>query len=545
MNNLNSMKQLVLVVLLILCRASFGQTVGTIQYDNGTYDGYSIMHPLNFDTSYLIDNCGKVINNWPSDFLNSTFAEITTNGTLIRSSVDPNTTSFQAGGGAGILQELAWDGSVIWNHVISDANMRLHHDVEILPSGNLLVIAWELKNQAECYAAGRNPGTLVEDEMWPTVIYELEQVYPTGANIVWEWHAWDHLIQDSVPSSGNYGNVQANFRRIDIHKGNSSSAPDWVHMNAIHYNAELDHIILSAPMFNEIWMIDHSTSTAEAADSVGGNRGVGGDLLWRWGNPQSYNQGSSAEQKLFFQHDCQWVEAGVRFDEHISVFNNRDVINGQLRSSVKIIRVHFDTISNSYPMNNGVFLPDLADYTYELSDTTISPGLSGVQVLPNDNLLITAGPHGHVFEIDSSDNVLWQYKVPMSAAGVITAQGDPAGLTKKIFKMKRYTSDYIGFDGEDLSPGVQIELNPLPCTSIVGLEEIKNEEYHIYPNPATDYLELTELNPDFEVSVTDGLGRLLYTFKTNDSDLRIDCSEWKSGMYYLKHQANVLSVVVN
>ncbi|MCJ8276785.1 MAG: hypothetical protein HRT44_01605, partial [Bdellovibrionales bacterium] len=42
--------------------------------------------------------------------------------------------------------------------------MRLHHDVEILPSGNLLVIAWELKNQAECYAAGRDPGTLVGNQ---------------------------------------------------------------------------------------------------------------------------------------------------------------------------------------------------------------------------------------------------------------------------------------------------------------------------------------------------------------------------------------------
>ena len=40
---------------------------------------------------------------------------------------------------------------------------------------------------------------------------------------------------------------------------------DWLHANSIDYNAELDQIILSIPGFNEIWVIDHSTSMAEAA----------------------------------------------------------------------------------------------------------------------------------------------------------------------------------------------------------------------------------------------------------------------------------------
>lgn len=545
MNTQKTMKRFVLVLLLILCKTGFGQTVGTIQYDFGTFDGYSMMHPLSYDTTYLIDNCGKVINRWPATYTNATFAEVTNTGTLIRSSVDPTPLYFTAGGAAGILQELTWDGTVIWDYVLSDSNMRLHHGVEFLPNGNLLVIAWEYKDMAASYAAGRDPGTLVDDEMWPTVIYELEQTYPTGANIVWEWHAWDHLIQDIVATAGNFGNVQTNFRRIDIHKGNPLTAPDWAHVNAIHYNADLDHIILSAPMFNEIWMIDHGTTTAEAADSIGGNRGVGGDLLWRWGNPTSYDQGTSADQELFFQHDCQWVEAGDRFDEHISVFSNRDSINGALGSIAKIIQAQFDTLNNSYPMSNGMFLPVSPEYTYELADTLTAPRFSGIQVLPNDNILITSGLPGHVFEIDSSDNVVWQYKIPISAPGTPYTQGDVVTSVKSLFLMKRYASDYIGFDGQDLTPGVQIELNPSTCTSIAGIEELANNEYHIYPNPATDYLELTQLNPDFEVSVTDGLGRLLYTFETNKSDFRIDCSEWKSGIYYLRHQAFVLSVIVN
>lgn len=546
MNYLMMMKQILLTSMLMLANAGISQTVGTIQYENSAYEGYSIVHPLIYDTTYLIDNCGDVINRWASEYENSTFAEITKNGTLLRSSVDPNATAFFQGGAAGILQELTWDGNVIWEHTMSNNLLRLHHDVEILPNGNILVIVWELKTLQECYAAGRTPGTLTENEMWFSVIYELEPVYPSGANIVWEWHAWNHLIQDENDLSQNYGNVQENFRRIDINKGNPFNIANWDHINSVDYNEELDHILLSVPMFNEIWMIDHSTTSAEAADSVGGNRGRGGDLLWRWGNPQSYDQGNWADQQLFFQHDCQWVEEGTRFNDHISVFSNRDSINGILGSKVKIIEASFDSVSNSYPMMNGKFLPEAPEYVYELVDTLVSPRLSGAQVLPNDNILVSAGYHGHVVEIDSNDNVVWQYKVPINGAGVHSTQGNPVTTTKNIFLMKRYQPNYIGFDGLDLTPGAPIELNPLSCTSSVGFEEtVEGNDYQIYPNPSSDYFELNGLNPDFKILVCDELGRQLYIFDTNNSLLKVDCSRWPSGIYLIKHQSKVKRVIID
>ena len=217
------MKKLSLIALLILCNTGFSQTVGIKQYDNGTYEGYSMMHPLNFDTTNLIDNCGKVINEWPATFVNSTFAEIREDGSLLRSSVDPNTTSFSGGGAGGILQEFSWNGNLNWQYIMSDATVRQHHDLEILPNGNILVIAWELKTLLDCTASGRTPGSLATDEMWPTVIYELEQVFPSGANIVWEWHLWDHLVQDVDPLQNNFGDVQASYDRVDINKGNPTN----------------------------------------------------------------------------------------------------------------------------------------------------------------------------------------------------------------------------------------------------------------------------------------------------------------------------------
>ncbi|MGC8644373.1 MAG: hypothetical protein ACP5XB_31305, partial [Isosphaeraceae bacterium] len=60
---------------------------------------------------------------------------------------------------------------------------------------------------------------------------------------------------------------------------------------------ELDQILLSVHSFSEIWIIDHGTTTAEAATHKGGRSGKGGDLLYRWGNPQAYRAGTAADQQ--------------------------------------------------------------------------------------------------------------------------------------------------------------------------------------------------------------------------------------------------------
>ena len=78
--------------------------------------------------------------------------------------------------------------------------------------------------------------------------------------------------------------------------GGGSGGTDWLHLNSVNYNAELDQIVVSVHNTGEIWVIDHSTSMAEAAGHTGGNSGRGGDILFRWGNPQAYDQGTGSEQ---------------------------------------------------------------------------------------------------------------------------------------------------------------------------------------------------------------------------------------------------------
>ena len=95
-----------------------------------------------------------------------------------------------------------------------------------------------------------------------------------------------------------------------------------MHVNAVAYNADLDQIALSSPNFSEIWIIDHSTTTEEAKGHTGGRWGKGGDILYRWGNPRAYKNGTSRDQRLFFQHNIQWIPRGLPGEGHLLVFNN-------------------------------------------------------------------------------------------------------------------------------------------------------------------------------------------------------------------------------
>jgi len=306
---------------------------GLVTQAPGVSPGYVLFSQSLSDTILLVDNDGRVVHSRRNPHAGGALY-LQPNGHILRTARDPNVLHFKFGGTSGILQELDWDGKVVWEWRLADEKRVMHHDIEPLPNGNVLALVWELKTREEAIAAGRRPDAVPEQGLMADWLIEVEPVRPSGARIVWEWHVWDHLVQHHDPKAPGYADPAARPERLDVNAGIARTvtpeelaqlqalgyvAPtatpedlraDFLHMNAVDYHPGLDQIALSVPALGEVWILDHSTTTAEAASSRGGRAGRGGDLLYRWGNPAVYGRGQGSPKRFFFQHDVRWIREG-------------------------------------------------------------------------------------------------------------------------------------------------------------------------------------------------------------------------------------------
>jgi hypothetical protein len=314
------------------------------------------------------------------------------------------------------------------------------------------------------------------------------------------------LIQDHDPSKENYGDVAAHPELIDVNYGEGLVAalastpdgtdrlrsigyvassgkqvsrinPDWTHINSVAYNAKLDQIILSVHAFNEIWIIDHSTMTAEAAGHTGGRGGKGGDLLYRWGNPRAYRAGSESDQRLFAQHDAHWIPPGVPGEGNLLVFNNGSHRPDGDYSSVEEIVLPAD--GQYFHSPGAPYGPKKPLWMYAALERTefFSMLISGAQRLPNGNTLICSGLSGTIFEVTPSKEIVWKYTNPLASGPPPRGPEAPDGFTPgvlPVFRAHRYAPDYPGLLGKDLTPGRTIEE--------LAAEDLRTADTRIKPN---------------------------------------------------------------
>ena len=222
--------------------------------------------------------------------------------------------------------------------------------------------------------------------------------------------------------------------------------PDWMHVNAVAYNADLDQIALSSPHFHEIWIIDHSTTTEEAKGHTGGRWGKGGDLLYRWGNPRAYRNGIAADQRLFFQHNIQWIAKGLNGEGHLLVFNNGAGRKPDEHSSVDEFVPPTDEDGNYVRPKKGAFGPAQPVWSYTAPNKVdfYSWFISGAQRLSNGNTLINSGANGIVFEVAPDKEIVWKFSNPFKPIKdpPTTANGPPkhfeaiAGPSRDALDMK-------------------------------------------------------------------------------------------------------------
>ena len=522
-------------------------TIGLLSYmPDQTSDGYNLIYPHNQPNVYLLNNCGEIVHTWTdgADFRPGNTAYLTEEGLLYKTKRSRMVASdpIWAGGGGATLEIRDWDNNLIWDFEMNDEQNRLHHDFAVTAKGTIIALAWEYKTMEECIQAGRDVSNLTQDAMWPDWIFEID---PATDSIIWEWHTWDHLVQDFDATKDNFGVIEDHPERINVNYGRADGHPDWMHANSLDYNEELRQILLSVPYFDEIWIIDHSTSKTQAAGSVGGLGSKGGDLLFRWGNPLTYNKADTTDKQLFFQHDAHWVDDFLNLTNpqfgKIAVFNNRV---GADFSTVNLIKPKWDMYSWSYELDNGIYLPNSFDLTITHPEPTklYSTGLSSSQVLPNGNTLITAGRFGYSVELTPENEIVWEYKTPI-IGGSPASQGDSLSMNDNLtFRMDRYPIDFAAFEGKDLSPKGWIEQSPDSsfCANLItSIPPMVEANFKIYPNPATDFLTVEWDGMMYvNLEIIDMYGHVLTSYMGNGGRKYIDTKDWPGGVYFVSFKEN-------
>ena len=531
-----------------------------------TWGDYTLYSVQNTNTAYLIDMSGNTYRTYtcPTTAKTAYSSYLTEGGNLVRTVTHQNNV-FMGGGGTGEVQIVDSNSNVLWDYTYSTTTYALHHDICLMPNGNILMISYELKAATDATAAGCSQSIA----MWPDKIIEVQPVLTgttttttsTTGNIVWEWHFWDHLVQSVDATKANYQtSVSAHPELMNI---NYNTTKDWLHCNGIDYNPALDQVCISSHNMNEIYVIDHSTTSAEAASHAGGNAGHGGDFLYRWGNPATY--GATGTANFNVVHDAHWIPADCPKAGYLVGFNN----NGVSMSQSAIDEVNPPLSGYNYTQTSGIWGP--AARSYRLACTGHTSDMGNSQQLPNGNMLVCIAMSGSIYEVDSNGTQVWSKSVngtiPQAfrytacyvhgapdtptiaeASGVLTATATTATTYQWYLNGVAIT----GAISQTYTPATSgnytvIATNSNGCTSPASVDynytsptAISNVTtavaLTVYPNPVNDVVHLngTLLAQNFTVSITDASGRLLQQAANSRT---VDMSAYSAGIYYLSVKA--------
>lgn len=367
-------------------------SVGDVEFFNRelTDDNLILVNDASSNRVFVMNKEAELLHEWPlsNNIGNDVF--LLPDGRLL-ASLEADEPKITFGGQGGKLQFVDKDGNIEWNFDYSSELAETHHDAELLPNGNVIALVWEKKSVEEAIAAGSN----LDYPIYPEAIIEVD---PSTDEIVWEWHAWDHLIQDFDDTKANFGVVADHPELINLNLVPEERG-DIMHANGITYDPLNDLIYISVNFYHEVWVIDHSTTTAEAASSTGGNFGKGGDLIYRFGNPSAYD--NPMGERLFYNNHYPNLLQGEHAGKMLIFVN---------KAEPELSRVYELQLPQSFNL-----LPNTdnePEVVWSFSHPDLFSGkVSGAVLLPNDNVLITEGDFG-IWEVTRAGEVVWQYHHP-------------------------------------------------------------------------------------------------------------------------------------
>lgn len=419
----------------------FGVPTGVIRYDQAfCYEGYTtVAQTFNYNT-FLLNMEGEVVHTWKSKYLPGLTAMLQPDGTLVRGGrVKEPVIRF--GGIGGAIQRLDWNSNVLFEFVLNDEKEGvLSHNQCVLPNGNIMAVAEQLKSPDEAYAKGRKRGTLkpltVDGKLHEGIsnrrVIEIDQ----NGQIVYEWQIWDHIGTGSDEWDINW-HLPASVYEI-------AANCNWLTINGIEYNPKTNEFMFTSRNMGEIYIVNKET----------------GKLVWRWGNPSTHGLGRApsycddGDQKLWGPHNATWLDNG-----DILVFDNGyGRPQGQRSRVLQINRESGEIVwmfEGRRPLNFH------------------SPFQSGAQRLPNGNTLICSTACGQIFEVTGGDDprVVWEFISPWIKDGEATPFLDDTHALVKVgrstsypenymqnfvHRAYRYGKDFPAFKDKDLSQGKPI-----------------------------------------------------------------------------------------
>ena len=367
--------------------------------------GYVLYTPLLGDPSqgtatvtYLINVHGEVVKSWPMAAGAGQYAQLLPDGTLLYAGQSEKEIVVPLGDG-GLLQIIDWDGEILWSY----ENDFLHHDMEMLPDGNIAALIYSLvPDEMVSAIQGGLPGTELEDgSIWGDSIIEID----ADGEIVNQIDVWEYLdpVEDPI--------------HPDINRN------EWTHANSMRF-------VESNPITGtEAYLVSHrQISVVALVDRETG------ELIWKWGHDD-----------LAQQHDARMLENG-----NVLIFDNgedpKDTPGGHIVPRSRIVEVD--------PRTNEIV------WTYTSPVLTawrfFSPLISGAHRTPNGNTFINEGMPGRLFEVTPAGETVWEYISPHGRP----VEDDPVLMETWIFRATKYTPDQVDFPDDLPDPMLRLEDPP-------------------------------------------------------------------------------------
>ena len=199
---------------------------------------------------------------WKSQYEPGQSVYLLENGHLLHCCFTKNR-GFTSGGEGGRLEEFDWDGNIVWEFEYSDRPAPLaprrqaaaqrqragagrgEEDLRGLPGGGL-------RSADDCATSSCSPSSSSRSS----------RPGPRAARSSGSGTSGTTSSRRTIARRPTTATWRKHPELIDVNCNGRATPAFWNHGNSIAYNAQLDQIMLSARGCNEIWVVDHGTTTA-------------------------------------------------------------------------------------------------------------------------------------------------------------------------------------------------------------------------------------------------------------------------------------------